>query len=322
MNRQGREPSIDQEDRCDRVRHPAGNIELAPVYHALRHFARLTPERPVHSKPFVAPAFMPVMRPAEHPNPDEDPAAFLDTAGRGCGVSSYTELWRWLQEDVQHWLPHDILMVGWRDSQSASFESEIVSSLAGLDSRQLTPSWADGVLGHVRDCWVACGMRPCEVDMVHCSRLVREFRAPSAQAIAGMRTALVHGTRDGVRGGERMVVAFTRAPALPAACGAALRLLQPIIDTAVRRLPRMDLAGHGCAPLAAAAGLPQAGALSGRERQIMEWVALGKTNPEIGDILCISEFTVKNHMKSIFRKLDVTNRAQAVARLAVRPDHA
>jgi DNA-binding CsgD family transcriptional regulator len=56
-------------------------------------------------------------------------------------------------------------------------------------------------------------------------------------------------------------------------------------------------------------------ALSERERQIMVWVALGKTNPEIGCILHISEFTVKNHMKSIFSKLDVTNRAQAVSKL-------
>ncbi len=56
-------------------------------------------------------------------------------------------------------------------------------------------------------------------------------------------------------------------------------------------------------------------ALSERERQIMVWVAMGKTNPEIGMILDISEFTVKNHMKSIFGKLDVTNRAQAVAKL-------
>ena len=65
-----------------------------------------------------------------------------------------------------------------------------------------------------------------------------------------------------------------------------------------------------------------AGALSERERQIMAWVAQGKTNPEIGCILCISEFTVKNHLKSIFSKLDVTNRAQAVARMSRLALHA
>ena len=60
---------------------------------------------------------------------------------------------------------------------------------------------------------------------------------------------------------------------------------------------------------------PHLGTLSEREREIMVWVAMGKTNPEIGCILNISEFTVKNHMKSIFSKLDVTNRAQAVAKM-------
>ena len=64
------------------------------------------------------------------------------------------------------------------------------------------------------------------------------------------------------------------------------------------------------------------GALSERERQIMAWVAQGKTNPEIGCILRISEFTVKNHLKSIFSKLDVTNRAQAVARMSRLALHA
>jgi DNA-binding CsgD family transcriptional regulator len=42
----------------------------------------------------------------------------------------------------------------------------------------------------------------------------------------------------------------------------------------------------------------------------------GKTNFEIGMILDISAFTVKNHLQRIFRKLDVVNRAQAVAKLS------
>jgi DNA-binding CsgD family transcriptional regulator len=91
-------------------------------------------------------------------------------------------------------------------------------------------------------------------------------------------------------------------------------LLRPFIDTALRRLPPAPVGplarDQGPLPGAAAAT-----ALSEREREIMAWVALGKTNPEIGCILSISEFTVKNHMKSIFGKLDVSNRAQAVAKL-------
>jgi DNA-binding CsgD family transcriptional regulator len=55
--------------------------------------------------------------------------------------------------------------------------------------------------------------------------------------------------------------------------------------------------------------------LSERETQIMAWVAMGKTNSEIGAILNISGFTVKNHMQRIFQKLNVFNRAQAVSKV-------
>jgi transcriptional regulator EpsA len=54
--------------------------------------------------------------------------------------------------------------------------------------------------------------------------------------------------------------------------------------------------------------------LTTREAQVLEWVKRGKSNHEIADILSISRLTVKNHVQKILRKLDVQNRAQAVAR--------
>ena len=56
------------------------------------------------------------------------------------------------------------------------------------------------------------------------------------------------------------------------------------------------------------------GCLSEREHEILHWVKTGKTNFEIGMILTISPNTVKNHLKRIFQKLDVSCRAQAVAK--------
>jgi DNA-binding CsgD family transcriptional regulator len=56
-------------------------------------------------------------------------------------------------------------------------------------------------------------------------------------------------------------------------------------------------------------------ALTDREVEIVEWVAMGKTNSEIGSILGLSLFTVKNHLQRIFKKMNVSNRAQAVAKL-------
>lgn len=53
--------------------------------------------------------------------------------------------------------------------------------------------------------------------------------------------------------------------------------------------------------------------LSDREVEVLQHVAQGKSNKKIADELNISEKTVKAHLRSIFRKLEVADRAQAVA---------
>ena len=54
-------------------------------------------------------------------------------------------------------------------------------------------------------------------------------------------------------------------------------------------------------------------ALSVREIEVLRRIAAGKSNKEIGAELFISEGTVKSHVKSIFAKLDVVSRTEAVA---------
>ncbi len=56
--------------------------------------------------------------------------------------------------------------------------------------------------------------------------------------------------------------------------------------------------------------------LSGQEERILEMVAAGKTNKEIGDRLHLAEKTVKNYVTSIMSKLEVARRAEAAAYLA------
>jgi DNA-binding NarL/FixJ family response regulator len=57
--------------------------------------------------------------------------------------------------------------------------------------------------------------------------------------------------------------------------------------------------------------LPQ---LSEREREVLRLAAEGRPNAEIARRLYLSEKTVRNHVSSIFTKLGVNDRAQAVAR--------
>ncbi len=58
---------------------------------------------------------------------------------------------------------------------------------------------------------------------------------------------------------------------------------------------------------------PITSSLTAREREVLDWVAEGKSNPEIGLILGISARTVQTHLEHVFTKLGVVSRAQAVA---------
>ena len=57
--------------------------------------------------------------------------------------------------------------------------------------------------------------------------------------------------------------------------------------------------------------------LSKKEKQIIILMSEGKSNPKIGEILKISQNTVKVYLSKIFEKLNVTNRTQAAVK-AVR----
>ena len=254
--------------------------------------------------------------------PDSDPVHFLRIANQGAGIASHEELWRWLQGDVQPWLAHDVMLIGWGDFAAGDIHFDLVSSLPGMRSHNWTRAALSPLVSYFRDCWIAAQQLPCELDMRACRNLIADCDVSRAENLLAMRRALVHGVAGGKHGTERIFAALTRADGYRSEAGLGLKLLMPFIDSALRRMPpaplghvassRSNLDSHG-AKLAA---------LSDRERQIMDWVAMGKTNPEIGCILNISEFTVKNHLKSIFSKLDVTNRAQAVSRLTRMVAHA
>ncbi|HLH33187.1 MAG TPA: response regulator transcription factor, partial [Alloacidobacterium sp.] len=53
--------------------------------------------------------------------------------------------------------------------------------------------------------------------------------------------------------------------------------------------------------------------LTARESEILEMLAKGLTNKQIGTALSISENTVRNHVNSIMEKLEVSDRTEAVA---------
>jgi DNA-binding NarL/FixJ family response regulator len=59
--------------------------------------------------------------------------------------------------------------------------------------------------------------------------------------------------------------------------------------------------------------LKQQFSVTGREADVLLWIAKGKTNREIGQILEMSPRTVNKHLEQIFKKLSVENRTSAAA---------
>jgi len=106
-------------------------------------------------------------------------------------------------------------------------------------------------------------------------------------------------------------------PATPAADRDLIGVLRAPLTTTRSRADGRHRARQA---LTASAG-SQRGDLTGRERQILELVALGRTNRSIAHTLEVSPRTVARHLEHIFRKLDVSSRAAAVYRAPTPATH-
>jgi DNA-binding NarL/FixJ family response regulator len=98
--------------------------------------------------------------------------------------------------------------------------------------------------------------------------------------------------------------------------GAKGYLLKDVPRDALMDCIRRVHAGETCVPVHLAMKLADrvsGETLSEREIDVLKLMALGKSNKEIGSALFISEGTVKSHVKSIFAKLNVMSRTEAVA---------
>jgi DNA-binding NarL/FixJ family response regulator len=66
------------------------------------------------------------------------------------------------------------------------------------------------------------------------------------------------------------------------------------------------------APVAVMLAEPEGRKLSARETEILQLIAKGVSNSEAAGVLGLSKATIRTHLEHIYRKLDVTNRVEAV----------
>lgn len=219
------------------------------------------------------------------------------------------QLFLWVRGQFQTLLPHDIMVC---ISLSGANEVERIECLHSkvYQPRQLDRLCdpVDGIavqlVGYCRDKHIL----PCMVDQTCLDELhpPDEFRQVIGEAHLG--NAIVHGTGN-LRGGNTFFALFSLHSAAKRRHAMFMELLLPSLHLAFLRLTAADGSGE-----AGSAAQSSAQVLTQREIEVMRWATAGKTNQEIGMILELSTLTVKNHMRRIYKKLDVHNRAQAASR--------
>ena len=96
---------------------------------------------------------------------------------------------------------------------------------------------------------------------------------------------------------------------------ALLDQVRPAIAGLFRRTGWLDRIAAPARPETPATAPPMVAALTPRERDVMRWVAAGKTDRDIADILAISHRTVHKHLQLVYGKLGVETRTAAVMRV-------
>jgi DNA-binding CsgD family transcriptional regulator len=195
-------------------------------------------------------------------------------------------------------LPHRVLLCLQLDGQGGWRHLECVHStvLAAATRRRLCDPAAGLTLALLRACQASSAL-PLILDGA--PTWPGALQAELAQL--DLPHVLAHGTGP-VAGGASYIF-LLGMPGRPEQRHAYyLQLLLPQLHLALQRV------SGGPAP---------APAMSARQAQIVQWLGDGKSNQEIGRILGISEWTVKNHLQRLYKLLGVSNRAHAVARCGV-----
>lgn len=223
-------------------------------------------------------------------------------------VHGRAQFFGWTQGLLQGLVKHEVLICALRHPESRSLRVDSFSTALG-ESTHLNEMFLrdTSFAAHIVGAWEERRFRPVVSETgsgpIAGGALARELeRLGATQLIA-------HGMHDSA-GHMASLFTFACRPGREAVRQAYfVQLVVPFLHAAWLRTQVSGIAEDGAQAPATAR------TLTPREQQIMKWICLGKSNCEIGAILEISPLTVKNHVQKILRRLNVANRAQAVAKV-------
>ena len=221
-------------------------------------------------------------------------------------IQARPQFFGWTQGLLQNLLPHELLVCALRSGSDSGYNVECFSASPGHPAHFTEIFRRDAsILPGLVAAWERNSFFPVSespTGSLGGSVLWRELQAIGVHSIA------LHGTHDVLRRTQSMFIFACRSAQVDEAAEYRLQLVVPSLHAAWVRA-QVNLRSTADSPSASFSG-----GLTGREREVLGWVYLGKSNYEIGIILSISALTVKNHVQKILRKLNVQNRTQAVGK--------
>jgi transcriptional regulator EpsA len=216
-------------------------------------------------------------------------------------VRRHYDLFLWLQGEIQHYLPHEIMLAAWGDFHSNLIHHDIVSALIGVRTEHSDVTSLSPLLQGLFNRWLELGRKPYELGVGETGFLLEEraLQCPLGVASQGMQSILIHGISDKRGQHDCLYVIFGSGKKFGTSSFNAFNILLPYLDSALGQID--PLPPHD--PLGQAPISREEYRLTRRETEIMNWTKEGKTTSEIAAILGISTFTVKNHLRSIFKKI-------------------
>jgi transcriptional regulator EpsA len=169
---------------------------------------------------------------------DEHLYRYFRVIGEGIGVNSHSDLLTWLQGEIQHYLPHEIMLAVWCEGDENSLRHDLVSALPGVRTNYLQSADILTLQRSFYGCWVGLGKVPFRLNLGECGFRVDMSGQPCAfgQAIHKMQSLIIHGISD-VRGGQDcLYIIFSSTASFDNSGLSAIESLLPYLDTALRRL--------------------------------------------------------------------------------------
>ena len=238
---------------------------------------------------------------------------FLEVIDASLQISRREQIFPWLQGSFQYLFPHEILVCGLDVAGTGNLQYEVFSSIRYFTEERAHQATLpkDGIIWRVMASWkqfkcpIQLGEGLGQGDYGH---FVVPYDGEDQNLVSSeLHNIVAHGM-PGRDGAVASFFAFSRVSGIrDGEYAYILKLLVPYLHSVLLRT--MEQAENVQSTPSASASK-----VTGREREILQWLNIGKTNTEIAKILDISPLTVKNHVQNILRKLKATNRIHAVAK--------